>query len=60
MEGTQKMIFDWETEDERLLRLMKISAYEKMRWLKQFNEFIYNASDKKTAAIRKKLRKKRE
>ncbi len=51
--------FWWEKDDERLRRFMNISPYEKMRRLQQFNEFIYKASNKKTLAIRRRLRENR-
>ena len=51
------MIFRWETEEERLLRLMRIPPYKKLEWLRQMNEFIAKYSTKRSKAIRKKLRK---
>ncbi|MFH1692029.1 MAG: hypothetical protein ABIC68_05630 [Candidatus Omnitrophota bacterium] len=48
---------DWETEDERLRRFMKISPKKKMEWLRQTNEFILKASSKKDRLLRWKLRK---
>ncbi len=50
------MIFKWESEEDRLLRLMKIQPTKKLEWLLRMNEFIYKFSSKKQRAIRKKLR----
>ena len=50
------MNFDWESEEERLLRYMKISPKKKLEWLRQMNEFMAKFSSKKTRAIRQKLR----
>lgn len=51
------MIFKWETEEERLLRFMKISPKKKMEWLAQMHEFILKASTKRDRLLRWKLRK---
>ena len=51
------MIFKWETEDERLLRLMKIPAKVKLEWLRQMHEFIVKTSSKKELMMRRKLKK---
>ena len=51
------MIFKWETEEERLLRFMKISPKKKLEWLRQMNEFILKSSSKSDRLIRWKLRK---
>ena len=53
------MIFKWETEEERLLRLMKIPPKKKLEWLRQVNEFIVKSSSKRDKLIRWKLRKMR-
>lgn len=50
------MIFKWETEEERLLRFMKISPKKKLEWLWQMNEFITKASSKRDMLLRRKLR----
>ena len=51
-----KMNFDWESEEEKLLRYMKIPAHKKMEWLRQMHEFIVKTSSKQTLALRQKLR----
>ena len=51
------MIFEWETERERLLRFIKIPPKKKLEWLHQMNEFIVKASSKRDKLIRLKLRK---
>ena len=50
------MIFAWETEEERLRRLMKISPKKKLEWLRQMNEFILLCSSKRGKRLRWKLR----
>lgn len=51
------MIFSWESEEERLLRFMRIPAKKKMEWLYRMNKFLRRASTKKERDIRRKLRK---
>ena len=51
------MIFKWETEEERLLRFIKIPPKKKLEWLRQMNEFIVRCSSKRSKLIRWKLRK---
>ncbi len=53
------MIFEWESEEERLLRFMRIPPQKKMEWLRQINEFSNKYSSKQTRAIRRKLRESR-
>ncbi len=54
------MIYDqWESEQEKLLRYMRIPPKAKMEWLRQMNEFSLKASTKKIRDIRKKLREER-
>ncbi|HEX7400819.1 MAG TPA: hypothetical protein VF369_01450 [candidate division Zixibacteria bacterium] len=53
------MTFRWETEDERLLRSMKIPPKKKLEWLREMNEFIEKCSSKRTMRMRKKLRETR-
>ncbi|MCK5242392.1 hypothetical protein KAR34_08065 [bacterium] len=50
------MIFKWETEEQRLLRFMKIPPKQKLEWLHQMNKFINKCSTKRTKIIRQKLR----
>ncbi len=50
------MTFEWETEDERLLRFMKIPPKKKLEWLQEMHEFMVKCSSKRTMAIRRKLR----
>ena len=50
------MIFKWETEEERLLRFMKISPKKKLEWLRQMHELIVKSSSKRDKLIRWKLR----
>lgn len=41
------MIFKWETEEERLLKFMKIPPKKKLEWLQQMHEFTIKFSSKK-------------
>jgi hypothetical protein len=50
------MIFKWESEEERLLKFMKIPPKKKLEWLRQTNEFIVKYSSKRNRSIRRKLR----
>ncbi|MDI6758285.1 MAG: hypothetical protein QMD94_01215 [Candidatus Omnitrophota bacterium] len=50
------MIFRWETEEERLLKFMRIPPKKKLEWLRQAHEFILRASSRRTRLIRWKLR----
>ena len=50
------MIFKWESEEERLARLMKISPKKKLEWLRQMNRFVVKCSSKRSNLIRRKLR----
>ncbi len=53
------MIFEWETEEERLSRFMKIPPKKKLEWLRQMHEFMVKGSSKRTKMIRWKLREMR-
>jgi hypothetical protein len=53
------MTFHWETEDERLLRSMKIPPKKKLEWLRDMQEFMEKSSSKRTMRIRKELRETR-
>ncbi len=54
------MIGKWETQQERLRRVMKISPQQKLEWLKELNEFNEKYLPKKTKLIRRKLRERRK
>lgn len=53
------MIFKWESEEERLLRFMKISPKKKMEWLASMHEFLCKVSSKRQKGIFWKLRESR-
>lgn len=53
------MIFEWESDEARLLRHMKIPAQKKLEWLYQMNEFINKFSFKKQQKIRRRIRRNR-
>ncbi len=53
------MIFEWESEEERLLRIMKISPHKKMEWLLQMNEFIAKSMSDRDRKIRREIRENR-
>ena len=50
------MMFKWESEEERLLRFMKIPPKKKLEWLRQIHEFTTKCSTKQKRALRWKLR----
>mgnify|MGYP003395194247 CR=1 FL=1 len=50
------MIFKWETEDERVIRFMKITARKKLEWLYEINVFLNKFSSEKIKKIRRKLK----
>jgi len=53
------MIFKWETEEERLLRFMKMPPKKKLKWLRHMNKFMVKCSTKHSKLIRWKLREMR-
>lgn len=50
------MIFKWETENERILKHMRIPPKKKLEWLYEMNQLISKTSLKRYRQIRKKLR----
>ena len=50
------MKFRWETDEERLLRHMKLPPKKKLEWLREINEFTAKYSSKRTKKIHSKLR----
>jgi len=50
------MIYKWESEEERILRFMKISPLKKLEWLYQMNKFMSKFSSKRQKIIQQKLR----
>jgi len=56
MKNKERISFGWESEDEKLRRYMDIPPLEKLKALRQMNEFTAKFSSQKTKAIRKKLR----
>ena len=50
------MIFEWESEDGRLLRFMKIPPGKKLEWLREMNEFIVKSYSQRSKTLRWKLR----
>ncbi len=53
------MIFEWETDEERVSRFMKIAPVKKMEWLRKMQEFTLKTSSRRLLAIRWQLRRKR-
>ena len=51
-----KMNFDWESDEERLKKFMKIPAKKKPERLRQMLEFTVKTSSKRQRSIRWKLR----
>lgn len=54
-----KMFFGWESEDDRLLRFMKIPPKKKLEWLREMHEFLARRTSRKQRLIREKLRRER-
>jgi hypothetical protein len=50
------MIFEWESDKERLLKYMKLPAKKKLEWLYQMNKFTNKFASKKYRKIWYKLR----
>jgi len=50
------MISKWESEEERILRFMKISPSKKLEWLYQMNKFMSKFLSKRQKIIQQKLR----
>lgn len=49
------MNFGWETEEEKILRYMKIPALKKMEWLYKMQQFILSTASKRKRLIIRKL-----
>ena len=54
-----EITFRWDTEEERLLRFMKISPKKKLEWLRDMNDFLAKTSSKRQRLIRQQLRDSR-
>ncbi len=50
------MNLQWQTEEERLLKLMRIPPKKKLEWLAQMHKFILKSSSSQTLRLRWKLR----
>jgi|GEM_PF-1093666 len=50
------MIFEWETEDQRLLKYMRIPAQKKLEWLKTFQDFQRKHLTAKSKRVRQALK----
>ena len=53
------MIYDWETEEERLKRLMAIPPRKKLEWLRQMNELVAKSLPEEKKKIIRELRESR-
>jgi len=53
------MMFQWESEKERLSRFMKIPAKKKLEWLYEMKEFLWKFSTPRQRKLRWKLRSPR-
>lgn len=53
------MIFEWEKEEEKLLRYMKIPPKKKLEWLRKMHEFTVKSSSARMIKLRWKLREAR-
>lgn len=56
MADPQESNFEWESEEERILKGMRIPPEEKLRWLREINEFTEKALTQKQKEIRRNLR----
>jgi hypothetical protein len=52
-------MFEWETEEERLLRFMRIPPKKKLQWLYQMHKFFCQTLTKKKRDLYQKLRESR-
>jgi len=50
------MIFKWQSQEDKLLKFMKIPPKKKLEWLYQMHVFLCNAFTKKQKDIFWKLR----
>jgi hypothetical protein len=48
--------FDWEPDDEKLLRYLKIPPKKKLEWLQKMHEFTVRSSSKHMLKLRWRLR----
>jgi len=52
----RKNEFQWETEEGRLKRHLRLSPKQKLQWLWQINEFVHKYSTPEIRQIRQRLR----
>lgn len=50
------LLFDWENEEERIRKGIRIPPKEKLRWLREINEFADKVLSDKQKEIRRKLK----
>ena len=60
MKNRQEYSFEWETDEEKLRRSMHLSPYEKLRALREMNEFFNKVLSDKQKALRRRLRETRQ
>ena len=53
------MIFKWESEEERLLKYMRVAPKKKLEWLAQMHSFLCKALTKKQRYVYRRLREAR-
>ena len=53
------MIYHWESDEDRIKRLMKISPKKKLEWLNKMLLFISKTASKRQKALIRKLRETR-
>ncbi len=56
MKNRQDCSFEWETDEEKLRRSIRLSPYEKLRALYEMNEFFNRVLSNKQKALRRGLR----
>ena len=52
----KKINFEWESDEERLKRWMKIPPKKKLEWLEQIRELTLKSASKRDRKLRQKLR----
>ncbi len=60
MKNKKEYSFGWETDKDKLRRSRSISPYEKLRALREMNEFFDEALSNKQKVLRQRLREARQ
>lgn len=60
MKNNKNYSFEWESDEEKLRRSIHLPPYEKLRALREMNEFFNKVLSDKQKALRRKLRETRQ